>query len=126
MVAIITAPQIDMLRNGNSELMEQINGAFVKTIPVFKMGLMNAVNERRQQLQSQSASAFEDRMRQFGGASKEAVQLSTAMAQQSNTTKTLEEMWDTIVSGIANYQHLRAEQTVKRQQAEQQLLTLRS
>jgi len=126
MVAIITAPQIDMLRNGNSELIEQINGAFVKTIPVFKMGLMNAVNERRQQLQSQSASAFEDRMKQFGGASKEAVQLSTAMAQQSSTTQTLEEMWDTIISGIANYQQLRDEQTVKRQQAEQQLLTLRS
>ena len=36
MVAIITAPQIDMLRNGISELMEQINGAFVKTIPVLK------------------------------------------------------------------------------------------
>ncbi|EFI67738.1 tellurite resistance protein [Lysinibacillus fusiformis ZC1] len=126
MVAIITAPQIDMLRNGNSELIEQINGAFVKTIPVFKMGLMNAVNERRQQLQSQSASAFEERMKQFGGASKEAVQLSTAMAQQSSTTQTLEEMWDTIISGIANYQQLRDEQTVKRQQAEQQLLTLRS
>ena len=90
------------------------------------MGLMNAVNERRQQLQSQSASAFEDRMKQFGGASNEAVQLSTAMAQQSSTTQTLEEMWDTIVSGIANYQQLRDEQTVKRQQAEQQLLTLRS
>ncbi|MBL3732079.1 toxic anion resistance protein [Lysinibacillus sp. HST-98] len=126
MVAIIIAPQIDMLRNGNSELIEQINGAFVKTIPVFKMGLMNAVNERRQQLQSQSASAFEERMKQFGGASKEAVQLSTAMAQQSSTTQTLEEMWDTIISGIANYQQLRDEQTVKRQQAEQQLLTLRS
>lgn len=126
MVAIITAPQINMLRNGNSELIEQINGAFVKTIPVFKMGLMNAVNERRQQLQIQSASAFEDRMKQFGGASKEAVQLSTAMAQQSSTTQTLEEMWDTIISGIANYQQLRDEQMVKRQQAEQQLLTLRS
>ncbi|WP_249650826.1 toxic anion resistance protein, partial [Lysinibacillus sp. D4A3_S15] len=57
MVAILTSPQIEMLRQGNSELMEQINGAFVKTIPVFKMGLMNAVNERRQQLQNQSASA---------------------------------------------------------------------
>ena len=125
MVAILTAPQIDMLRNGNSELIEQINGAFVKTIPVFKMGLMNAVNERRQQLQSQSVSAFEDRMKQFGGASKEAVQLSTTMAQQSSTTQSLEEMWDIIVSGIANYQHLRDEQTIKRQQAEQQLLTLR-
>lgn len=125
MVAILTAPQINMLRNGNSELIEQINGAFVKTIPVFKMGLMNAVNERRQQLQSQSASAFEDRMKQFGGASKEAVQLSTAMAQQSSTTQSLEEMWNIIVSGIANYQHLRDEQTIKRQLAEQQLLTLR-
>ncbi|KPN95722.1 toxic anion resistance protein [Lysinibacillus sp. ZYM-1] len=125
MVAIITAPQIEMLRHGNSELMEQINGAFVKTIPVFKMGLMNAVNERRQQLQNQSASAFEKRMKQFGGVSNETVQLSTALAQQSGTTQTLEEMWDTIVSGITNYQHLRDEQTVKRQQAEQQLLTLR-
>jgi len=125
MVAIITAPQIEMLRHGNSELMEQINGAFVKTIPVFKMGLMNAVNERRQQLQNQSASAFEKRMKQFGGVSNDTVQLSTALAQQSGTTQTLEEMWDTIVSGITNYQHLRDEQTVKRQQAEQQLLTLR-
>ncbi|MEK4172334.1 toxic anion resistance protein [Lysinibacillus sp. FSL L8-0312] len=126
MVAILTAPQIEMLRHGNSELMEQINGAFVKTIPVFKMGLMNAVNDRRQQLQNQSASAFENRMKQFGGASDEAVQLSTAMAQQSGPTQSLEEMWDIIVSGIENYQHLRDEQTVKRQQAEQQLLTLRN
>lgn len=126
MVAILTAPQIEMLRHGNSELMEQINGAFVKTIPVFKMGLMNAVNDRRQQLQSQSASAFENRMKQFGGASDEAVQLSTAMGQQSGPTQSLEEMWDIIVSGIENYQHLRDEQTVKRQQAEQQLLTLRN
>lgn len=126
MVAILAAPQIEMLRHGNSELMEQINGAFVKTIPVFKMGLMNAVNDRRQQLQSQSASAFENRMKQFGGASDEAVQLSTAMAQQSGPTQSLEEMWDIIVSGIENYQHLRDEQTVKRQQAEQQLLTLRN
>ncbi|WP_338651878.1 toxic anion resistance protein [Lysinibacillus sp. Y5S-8] len=126
MVAILTAPQIEMLRHGNSELIEQINGAFVKTIPVFKMGLMNAVNDRRQQLQNQSASAFENRMKQFGGASDEAVQLSTAMAQQSGPTQSLEEMWDIIVSGIENYQHLRDEQTVKRQQAEQQLLTLRN
>jgi len=87
--------------------------------------LMNAVNERRQQLQNQSASAFEKRMKQFGGVSNDTVQLSTALAQQSGTTQTLEEMWDTIVSGITNYQHLRDEQTVKRQQAEQQLLTLR-
>ncbi|ODV54350.1 toxic anion resistance protein [Lysinibacillus fusiformis] len=125
MVAILTAPQIEMLRHGNSELMEQINGAFVKTIPVFKMGLMNAVNERRQQLQNQSASAFENRVKQFGEVSNEAVHLSTALAQQADTTQTLEAMWDTIVTGIANYQHLRNEQTGKRKQAEEQLLALR-
>lgn len=125
MVAILTAPQIEMLRHGNNELIEQIHGAFVKTIPVFKMGLMNAVNERRQQLQNQSASAFENRVRQFGDASNEAVHLSTALAQQMDKTQTLEEMWDTIVTGIANYQHLRSEQTSKRKLAEQQLLALR-
>ncbi len=37
MVAILTAPQIEMLRHGNNELIEQIHVAFVKTIPVFKM-----------------------------------------------------------------------------------------
>jgi len=126
MVAILTAPQIEMLRNGNSELIEQINGAFVKTIPVFKMGIMNAVNERRQQLQSQSASAFENRVKQFGGASNEAVQLSTALAQQSETTQTLEEMWDTIILGITNYRKLHGELTAQRKISETQLMALRT
>lgn len=126
MVAILTAPQIEMLRNGNSELIEQINGAFVKTIPVFKMGIMNAVNERRQQLQSQSASAFENRVKQFGGASHEAVQLSTALAQQSETTQTLEEMWDTIIAGITNYRKLHGELTAQRKVSETQLMALRT
>lgn len=126
MVAILTAPQIEMLRNGNSELMEQINGAFVKTIPVFKMGIMNAVNERRQQLQSQSALAFENRVKQFGGASNEAVQLSTALAQQSETTQTLEEIWDTIIEGITNYRKLHGELTAQRKVSETQLLALRT
>ncbi|MGE7114715.1 toxic anion resistance protein [Lysinibacillus sp. NPDC047702] len=126
MVAILTAPQIEMLRNGNSELIEQINGAFVKTIPVFKMGIMNAVNERQQQLQSQSASAFENRVKQFGGVSNEAVQLSTALAQQSETTQTLEEMWDTIIAGITNYRKLQSELTAQRKISEAQLMALRT
>jgi len=126
MVAILTAPQIEMLRNGNSELMEQINGAFVKTIPVFKMGILNAVNERRQQLQSQSALAFENRVKQFGGASNEAVQLSTALAQQSETTQTLEEIWDTIIEGITNYRKLHGELTAQRKISETQLMALRT
>lgn len=126
MVAILTAPQIEMLRKGNSELMEQINGAFVKTIPVFKMGIMNAVNERRQQLQSQSALAFENRVKQFGGASNEAVQLSTALAQQSETTQTLEEIWGTIIEGITNYRKLHGELTAQRKVSETQLMALRT
>lgn len=126
MIAILTAPQIEMLRNGNSELIEQINGAFVKTIPVFKMGILNSVNERRQQLQSQSALAFENRVKQFGGASNEAVQLSTALAQQSETTQTLEEIWDTIIEGITNYRKLHGELTAQRKVSETQLMALRT
>ena len=126
MVAILAAPQIEMIRKGNSELIEQINGAFVKTIPVFKMGIMNAVNEKRQQLHNESAAAFENRMKQFGGANSDAVQLSMAMAQQPEKNLTLEEMWDTILTGITNYRQLRDEQTAQRKKTEQQLLALRS
>ncbi|MGE7675290.1 toxic anion resistance protein [Lysinibacillus sp. NPDC094403] len=126
MVAILAAPQIEMLRYGNSELMEQINNAFVTTIPVFKMGIMNAVNEKRQKLQNDSVAAFEKRMKQFGGVSNETVELSTAMAQQTETTQTLEEIWDTIVLGIANYRKLRDEQTVQHKQAEKKLMALRN
>lgn len=126
MVAILAAPQIDMIRSGNSELIEQINGAFVKTIPVFKMAIMNAVNEKRQQLHHDSAAAFEKRMKQFGGANSDAVQLSMVMAQQPEKTQTLEEMWDTILAGITNYRKLRDEQTAQRKKTEEQLLGLRS
>ncbi|MFJ7737616.1 toxic anion resistance protein [Lysinibacillus sp. NPDC097287] len=126
MVAILAAPQIEMIRSGNSELIEQINGAFVKTIPVFKMGIMNAVNEKRQQLHNDSAAAFENRMKQFGGANSDAVQLSMAMAQQPEKTLSLEEMWDTILTGITTYRQLRDEQTLQRKKTEEQLLALRS
>jgi len=126
MVAILAAPQIEMLRYGNSELMEQINNAFVTTIPVFKMGIMSAVNEKRQKLQNDSVAAFEKRMKQFGGVSNETVELSTAMAQQPETTQTLEEIWDTIVLGITNYRKLRDEQTEQRKQAEKKLMALRN
>lgn len=126
MVAILAAPQIEMIRSGNSTLIEQINSAFVKTIPIFKMAIMSAFNDKRQQLQNDSAAAFEKRMKQFGGANSEAVQLSMAMAQQPEKPQTLEEMWDTIVLGITNYRKLRDEQTAQRQKAEQQLMALRN
>ena len=126
MVAILAAPQIEMIRSGNSELIEQINGAFVKTIPVFKLSIMSAVNEKRQQLQHKSAAAFEKRMKQFGGASTDAVQLSLAMAQQPEKMQTLEEMWDAILIGITNYRKLRDEQVAQYMKTEQQLLAIRS
>ncbi|WP_107924655.1 toxic anion resistance protein [Lysinibacillus parviboronicapiens] len=126
MVAILAAPQIEMIRNGNSALIEQINSAFITTIPVFKMSIMNAVNEKRQKLQNDSAAAFENRMKQFGGAHNDVVQLSTMMAKQPEKPQTLEEMWDTIVSGISNYRKLREEHTEQRMKAEQQLMALRN
>ncbi|MFJ7734171.1 toxic anion resistance protein [Lysinibacillus sp. NPDC097231] len=126
MVAILTAPQIEMLRIGNSELMEQINSAFLTTIPVFKMGIMNSINEKRQKLQNDSLAAFENRMRQFGETSNDTVQLSMSMAQQSETPQTLEEIWDTIILGISNYRKLRDELTAQRNASEKQLMALRT
>ncbi|MGE7092351.1 toxic anion resistance protein [Lysinibacillus sp. NPDC048646] len=126
MVAILAAPQIEMIRNGNSELIEQINNAFITTIPVFKMSMMHAVNEKRQKLQNDSAAAFENRMKQFEGVNSDVVQLSSVMAQQPERPQTLEEMWDTIVLGISNYRKLHDEQTEQRMKAEQQLMAMRN
>ena len=125
MVAILAAPQIEMIRSGNHTLIEQINGAFLKTIPVFKMAIMNAVNEKRQQLQQDSAAAFEKRMKKYGGVSDEPVQHRMAMATQQEKGPTFGEMWDTILVGITNYRQLRDEQIAQRKLAEQQLLVLR-
>ncbi|MEC1180220.1 toxic anion resistance protein [Metasolibacillus meyeri] len=123
-VAILAAPQIEMLQEGNRTLMQQINEAFIKTIPVFKIGIINAVNDKKRQLQNDSAKAFENRMKQVGGINADAVQLSTAMVNQQDGTQTLEEIWDHIVEGITSYRQLRDEQSQQRQKAEQQLKAL--
>ncbi|WP_042479041.1 toxic anion resistance protein [Bacillus ndiopicus] len=123
-VAILSAPQIEMLQEGNRTLMEQINEAFIKTIPVFKIGIINTVNSKKQQLQNDSAKAFENRIKQTSGVNTDIVQLSTAMANQQGESQTLEEIWDEIVAGITNYRQLRDEQTQQRLKVEQQLKAL--
>ncbi|MEG0258512.1 MAG: toxic anion resistance protein [Lysinibacillus sp.] len=124
LVAILAAPQIQMIRNSNHELMEQINRAFIKTIPVFKMGIIQAVNERKQKLHSDSIKAFENRAKQFGNVNSEFLQQSVLMANEPANTMTLENVWETILVGISDYNKMRDEQVVQRNKGQQQFATL--
>ena len=54
MVALLTAPQIRMIQRGNNKLIGKINTAFITTIPIFKNGIIQAVNAKRQKLVADS------------------------------------------------------------------------
>ena len=61
MVALLTAPQIRMIQRGNNKLIGKINTAFITTIPIFKNGIIQAVNAKRQKLVADSMAELDRR-----------------------------------------------------------------
>ncbi|MGE7919444.1 toxic anion resistance protein [Viridibacillus sp. NPDC093762] len=130
MVAVIAAPQIKTMQRGNNDLIAKINSAFVTTIPVFKMGIINAVNARRQKLHADSLNAFEDRANQMlQDVTSDIMQQSVDIARRSGSSsikmETIENMWDTIVTGIDEYKAVKQEQAVQRVEDKKRLETIR-
>lgn len=121
MVAVIAAPQIKSIQRGNNDLIAKINSAFVTTIPIFKMGIINAVNAKRQKLHADSLNAFEDRANEMlRETTKDIMNQSVDIARRTGTSsikmETIEDMWDTIVKGIDEYKQVKDQQVIQRQQ----------
>jgi uncharacterized protein YaaN involved in tellurite resistance len=119
MVAVIAAPQIKTMQRGNNDLVAKINSAFVTTIPIFKMGIINTVSAKRQKLHSDSLNAFEDRANQMlQNVTSDIMNQSIEIAQRSGSSSikmdTIENMWDTIVKGIDEYKKVKGEQSLQR------------
>lgn len=130
MVAIIAAPQIKTMQRGNNDLIAKINSAFVTTIPIFKMGIINTVHAKRQKLHSDSLNAFEDRANQMlQDVTKDIMNQSVEIAQRSGSSsikmETIENMWDTITKGIDEYKKVKEEQSMQRIQDKKRLEALR-
>ncbi|MFS0780479.1 toxic anion resistance protein [Bacillus sp. 1P06AnD] len=130
MVAIIAAPQIKTMQRGNNDLVAKINSAFVTTIPIFKMGIINTVHAKRQKMHSDSLNAFEDRANQMlKDVTADIMNQSVEIAQRSGSSsikmETIETMWDTIVKGIDDYKKVKDEQAMQRIEDKKRLESLR-
>lgn len=131
MVAVIAAPQIKTIQRGNNDLIAKINSAFVTTIPIFKMGIINAVNAKRQKLHADSINAFEDRANEMlRETTKDIMNQSVDIARKTGTSSikmdTIEDMWDTITKGIDEYKQVKDEQVIQRKQDRKRLEEIRN
>ncbi|MGM9925395.1 MAG: toxic anion resistance protein [Bacillus sp. (in: firmicutes)] len=130
MVAVIAAPQIKTMQRGNNDLIAKINSAFVTTIPIFKMGIINTVHAKRQKMHSDSLNAFEDRANQMlQDVTKDIMNQSVQIAERSGSSsikmETIENMWDTITKGIDEYKQVKEEQSMQRIEDKKRLESLR-
>ena len=128
---MIAAPQMKTIQRGNNDLIAKINSAFVTTIPIFKMGIINAVNAKRQKLHADSINAFEDRANEMlRDTTKDIMNQSVDIARRTGTSSikmdTIEDMWDTITHGIDEYKQVKDEQVIQRQQDRKRLEEIRN
>lgn len=104
MIALQTAPQIRMIQKGNFKLIAKIQSAFIVTIPLFKMGLVQAIALKRQKLVADSMKALDDATNELllrnaqmtANQSKQIAKMGTSSVKMETVT----EAWKTILQGI--------------------------
>ncbi len=103
-VSLQTAPQVRMIQKGNYKLIAKIQSAFVVTIPLFKIGLTQAIALKRQKIIADSMNALDETTNKLlmknaqnaANQSKELAKMSTGSVK----LETLVESWQIIKSGI--------------------------
>ncbi|MEE1130435.1 MAG: toxic anion resistance protein [Caryophanon sp.] len=113
-VSFQSAPQIRLLQQGNNHLISKINSAFVVTIPIFKQGLIQAVQMKRQKLIAESMSELDRRtnemlVRNAENISQNSIRIAEMAGSPSIKIETIENTWQTIMSGIQETQRIQQE-----------------
>lgn len=104
-ISLQTIPMLRSMQHNNYGLIRKINSAFVVTLPVFKQCLSQAILIKKQELQSKSLKALDDKTNELllknaqsiSGASAEIAKMATSSSVQ---IETLEKMHNTIKNGI--------------------------
>ncbi|MGL4623836.1 MAG: toxic anion resistance protein, partial [Culicoidibacterales bacterium] len=126
MVALQNAPQIRLLQKGNNNLIAKINSAFVVTIPVFKTGIIQAVNAKRQKLVADSMAELDRRTNELllqnaQNIANQSVEITQLAGGTSIKLETLEKTWETIQRGIQETLELEKQNRHDRQASQQRL-----
>ena len=104
-VAMQIIPMINMMVATNSNLNIKIDSAFITTLPIFKVSVINAITLRRQAIQNQAISQAEDFTKQLFEKTVQQTVDNTKNVKQSASSpvisiETLEKTYNTILTGI--------------------------
>ncbi|MCC3863619.1 toxic anion resistance protein [Terrisporobacter petrolearius] len=104
-IAIQTIPMLRGMQHNNYGLIRKINSAFVVTLPVFKQCLSQAILLKKQELQTKSLQALDDKtnellIRNAQNVTSQSIQIAKMANSSSIQIETLEKMHTTIKSGI--------------------------
>ncbi len=120
-VAIQTVPMLKTMEYSNLNLVRKINSAFIITMPVFKQSLAQAIMLKRQRIQADALKALDEKTNELLlKNAQNTVQQSKAIAAMaagsSIKVETLQQTWQTIVSGIDEVKAIQDQAREKRKQ----------
>ncbi len=129
-VAMQTVPMLKTMQYSNLNLIRKINSAFIITMPVFKQSLAQAVMLKRQKVQADSIAALDAKTNELlvknAHNTVEQSKMIAKMASGSSIKiETLEETWQTIVSGIEETRKIQEDAKVKRAEDSKRLEALK-
>lgn len=130
-VAMQSIPMIKTMQVSNIHLVRKINSAFIITLPIFKQALAQAIMLKRQKLQADSLSALDDKtnemlLKNAQNTATQSAQIARLANNSSIKIETLEQSWQTIVSGIEETQRIQEEARVKRQEDTKRLNAIKA
>ncbi len=120
-VALQTVPMLKTMEYSNLNLVRKINSAFIITMPVFKQSLAQAIMLKRQKIQAESLSALDEKTNEMliknAQNTVEQSKLVAGMAANSSIkVETLQQTWQTIVTGIDEVQAIQDQARAKRKE----------
>lgn len=118
-VALQTVPMLKTMEYSNLNLVRKINSAFIITMPVFKQSLAQAIMLKRQRIQAESMKALDEKTNELLiKNAQNTVEQSKMIAQMSASSsikvETLQQTWQTIVTGIDEVTAIQNEAKAKR------------
>lgn len=120
-VALQTVPMLKTMEYSNLNLVRKINSAFIITMPVFKQSLAQAIMLKRQKIQADSLNALDEKTNELliKNAQNTVTQSKMVAAMAANSSikvETLQQTWQTIVSGIDEVQAIQDQAKAKRKE----------
>ncbi|MBQ8195589.1 MAG: toxic anion resistance protein [Oscillospiraceae bacterium] len=120
-VAIQTVPMLKTMEYSNLNLVRKINSAFIITMPVFKQGLAQAIMLKRQRIQAESLNALDEKtnemlLKNAQNTVDQSKAIAAMSAGSSIKVETLQQTWQTIVTGIDEVQAIQDQAREKRKQ----------